>query len=156
TIDSQITANKAKVSAYQDMQSLLQSLEDSLAKLDDGTASDDAFAARSAELTSSSSTSADSLMSATIASGTAAGTHQIEIDQIAPAERIAGSTQSSRTTALGLSGTLTIGAGSGSTADIAITSGMALNDVVDAINAQSSTTGVTASVIAVTSSQYML
>src|SRR5262245_60022674 len=74
TIDSQITANKAKVSAYQDMQSLLQSLEDSLAKLDDGTASDDAFAARSAELTSSSSTSADSLMSATIASGTAAGT----------------------------------------------------------------------------------
>jgi flagellar hook-associated protein 2 len=155
TIDSQITANQAKLSAYQNMQSLLQSLESSLSALDDGSASDDAFAARTAQLTSSSSTSADSLMSATIASGTATGSHQIEIDQVASAERIAGTTTASRTTALGQSGTLTLGTGSG-TADIAITSGMALNDVIDAVNAQSSTTGVTASVIAVTSSQYML
>jgi flagellar hook-associated protein 2 len=155
TIDTQITANQAKLQAYQNMQSLLQSLESSLGALDDGTASDDAFAARTAQLGSSSSTSADSYMSATIASGTATGTHQIEIDQVASAERIAGTTASSRTTALGLSGTLTLGTGSG-TADIAITSGMALDDVVDAVNAQSTTTGVAASVIAVTSSQYML
>src|SRR5262249_529406 len=98
TIDAQITANQAKISAYEDMQGLLQSLQTSLDALDGG--SDDSFAARSAKLTSGSSTDADSLMSATIASGTATGTHQVEIAQLAAAERIAGTTAGSRTASL--------------------------------------------------------
>lgn len=48
-------------------------------------------------------------------------------------------------TALALSGSLTVGVQSGSTATVAITSDMTLTDVINSINAQTATTGVTAS-----------
>jgi len=155
-LDTQISNNETKIAAYQDMQSLLQSLESSLSTLHDSTdTTNDAFSQRSAALTASS-TSSTAEMTASVAAGTATGTHQIVIEQVATAERIAGSGVSSKTTSLGYSGTFTIGEADGSSASIAVTSDMSLSDVENAINDQSATTGVTASILQVSSSEYML
>jgi flagellar hook-associated protein 2 len=155
-LDTEISDNETKIAAYQDMQTLLQSLESSLSSLHDSTdTTNDAFSQRSAELTASS-TSSTAEMSATVAPGTATGTHEIVIEQVASAERIAGSDVSSKTTSLGYAGTFTIGEADGSSASVTVTSDMSLSDIEDAINNQSSTTGVTASILQVSSSQYML
>jgi flagellar hook-associated protein 2 len=155
-LDTEISDNETKIAGYQDMQTLLQSLESSLSSLHDSTdTTNDAFSQRSAALTASS-TSSTAEMSATVAPSTATGTHEIVIEQVAAAERIAGSDVSSKTTSLGYAGTFTIGEADGSSASVTVTSDMSLSDVEDAINNQSSTTGVTASILQVSGSQYML
>ena len=156
TIDAKITDNETKISAYQETQSRLQDLEDSLKVLSDPSDSSNVFEERSATLTSSSDASASSLMSVTVDSGTDTGPHEVEIAQLATAQRLGSAYQSSRTDELGYDGTLTVGADGSDTADIAVTSDMSLEDVRDAVNEASDTTGVTASIITVSSSQYML
>lgn len=153
SINTKIAANETKISAYQTMQTLLQNLQTYAEYLrapsDD---SKDAFSFRSTDMTSSSSTSADSLLSASIDDGTATGTHEITVRQLAKAERLGSSPQTSKTSALSLSGVFTIGESGKTAATISVTSTMSLSDIVSAVNAQSSTTGVTASVIAISTS----
>lgn len=158
TLDTEISGNEAKITAYQNMQSLLQALQSAAQALSgpDGQSSTaSAFADRTASLSSSSSTSAASLLSATVDPGTSTGTHQIVVQQLAQAEQIASASQSSESSALGYSGTFTIGAGSAS-ASITVTSGMSLSDIASAINDASAQSGVTASVVEVSSSDYVL
>lgn len=158
TLDTEISGNEAKITAYQNMQSLLQALQSAAQALSgpDGQSSTaSAFADRTASLSSSSSTSAASLLSATVDPGTSTGTHQIVVQQLAQAEQIASASQSSESSALGYSGTFTIGAGSAS-ASVTVTSGMSLSDIASAINDTSAQSGVTASVVEVSSSDYVL
>jgi flagellar hook-associated protein 2 len=155
-LETQISANETQIAAYQDMQGLLQSLEDSLSSMSDATdTSTDVFAQRSAAL-STSSTDATVEMSATVAAGTATGTHQIVVEQVATAERIASGEFSSTTAALDYSGSFYLSEADGTSAAISITSGMSLSDIEAAINDQSSATGVDASILEVSSSEYML
>lgn len=158
TINSTVSTNESKVSAYEDMQKLLTNLENAVDALRDPVdSSTDVFNKRSATLASSNgSVTASNIMSVSADAGTATGTHTVTVSQLAQAERISSGTVSSRSDALGYSGTFTIGESGKSSASITVTSDMTLNDIVSAINNNKSSTGVTASIVAVSGSSYKL
>ncbi|WP_426408877.1 flagellar filament capping protein FliD [Bradyrhizobium ganzhouense] len=157
TISTTITNNEAKVSAYQTLQTDLSTLSSGLSSLATSVVNSlatNVFATRSATLSSTGDVSASSALSMSVNNGAATGDHTLTISQIATAQKVAGTTQSSETTALGYSGTFSLGLGSGSTASISVTSTMSLQDIVDTINAQTSTTNVQASIVQVSSGSY--
>lgn len=160
TIDLKITSNEAKISAYQDLQSLLETLETSAQALraPSGTLSktDDVFQDRTAYLTANGSVDASSSVSVTTDSGAQIGSHDLKILQLAKAHKVAGAALSSSATELGYSGVISLGTADGSSADITITSDMTLSEVAEAINNQASTTGVQASILKVSDSEYEL
>ncbi|KAH2812765.1 hypothetical protein KXV85_005050, partial [Aspergillus fumigatus] len=100
--------------------------------------------------------SASSALSMSIKNGAATGDHTLTISQLASAQKVSGTAQSSQTDELGYSGSFSIGLEGGSTAAITVTSTMSLQDVVDAINAQTSTTNVQASIVQVSSTSYQM
>lgn len=159
TISTTITNNEAKISAYQTLQSDLKTLYSGLASLSTAVVnslSTSAFATRSASLSSTGDVSASSVLSMSIKNGAATGDHTLTVSQLAAAQKVSGTAQSSKTDELGYSGTFSIGLDGGSTADITVTSTMSLQDVVDAINAQTSTTNVQASIVQVSSTSYQM
>lgn len=157
-IDIQVTENEAKIQAYQEMQSLLTTLTEAADALrvpeGYGTSTDDLFEQRSAYVTGS--TDASSLLGVTVAAGTDLGTHTVEIEQLATAQKIASTGQSSSSTALGLTGSFTIAAGDGTAQTIDLTAASTLTDIATAINDSSAASGVTASVLKVSDSEYRL
>ncbi|WP_219681990.1 flagellar filament capping protein FliD [Bradyrhizobium canariense] len=159
TISTTITNNEAKISAYQTLQTDLKTLYSGLASLSTAVVnslSASAFATRSASISSTGDVSASSALSMTIKSGAAIGDHTLTISQLATANKVFGTSQSSQTDELGYSGTFSIGLKGGSTSDITVTSTMSLQEVVDAINAQTSTTNVQASIVQVSSTSYQM
>jgi flagellar hook-associated protein 2 len=157
TIETKITTNEAKISAYQTLQTDLSNLASSLDSLStsiDNSLATDVFATRAATISSTGNVSASSALSMTVNNGSATGDHTLTISQIATAEKVIGSSQSSETTALGYSGTFSIGLSGGTTSSITINSTMSLQDVADTINAQTSTTNVQASIVEVSSGSY--
>jgi flagellar hook-associated protein 2 len=159
TISTTITNNEAKISAYQTLQSDLKTLYSGLSSLSTAVVnslSTSAFATRSASLSATGDLSASSALSMSIKNGAATGDHTLTISQLATAQKVSGTAQSSQTDELGYSGSFSIGLEGGSTADITVTSTMSLQDVVDAINAQTSTTSVQASIVQVSSTSYQM
>ena len=159
SISTSITANQAKVSAYQALQTDLKTLASGLTSLSSSiinSLATNAFAARAATISSTGDVSASAALSMTVAAGAATGDHTLQIGRLATAEKVIGAAQSSQTAALGYSGTFSIGLSGGSTSDVTITSGMSLQDVADAINAQSTKTNVGASIVQVSSGSYQL
>jgi len=159
SITTTITANQAKVSAYQSLQAELSTLASGLSSLSSSiinSIATNAFATRSATITSTGDVSASSALSMSVNSGSATGDHTLQITQLATAQKVIGSSQSSSTTALGYSGTFSLGLSGGSSAAISITSSMSMQDIVDAVNAQTTTTNVQASVVQVSSGSYEL
>ncbi|WP_025037913.1 flagellar filament capping protein FliD [Bradyrhizobium sp. DOA9] len=159
TISTTITNNEAKISAYQTLQSDLQTLYSGLSSLSTAVVnslSTSAFATRAASISSTGDVSASAALSMTIKNGAAIGDHTLTISQIATAQKVVGTSQSSQTDELGYSGTFSIGLDGGATSDITITSTMSLQDVVDAINAQTSTTSVQASIVQVSSTSFQM
>lgn len=159
TITTTITNNEAKISAYQTLQSDLKTLYSGLASLSTAVVnslSTSAFATRAASISSTGDVSASSALSMTLKSGAAIGDHTLTISQLATAQKVSGASQSSQTDELGYSGTFSIGLEGGSMSDITITSTMSLQDVVDAINAQTSTTNVQASIVQVSSTSFQM
>lgn len=157
TISTSITNNEAKISAYQTLQTDLSTLSSGLSSLATAVVNSlatNAFATRAATISSTGDVSASSALSMSVSNGATTGDHTLTISQVATAQKVVGTSQSSQTSALGYSGTFSLGLGSGSTADITVTSTMSLQDVVDAINAQTSTTDVQASIVQVSSGSY--
>jgi flagellar hook-associated protein 2 len=158
-VSTKITANQAKITAYQKLQTDLSKLASDLDTLSTSIINPlvtNAFATRAATISSTGDVSASSALSMSIDNGAATGDHTLTISQIATAQKVIGATQSSQTSALGLSGTFSIGLSGGSSASITITSDMTLQQVVGAINAQTSTTNVQASIVQVSSGSYEL
>ena len=156
-ISNNITANQAKITAYQKLQTDLSKLMSDLTALNTSTINPlatNAFAARAATVSATGGLSASSVVSMSIGNGSDTGDHTLQISQLAAAQKVAGTTQSSQSSALGLSGTFSIGLAGGGSASISITSGMTLQDVAAAINAQTSTTNVQASVVQVSSGSF--
>jgi flagellar hook-associated protein 2 len=158
TLETKISTNETKIAAYEELQSLLGDLETASEALrnPESSAADDVFDARSATVTSDGSTSASSAVSMTIESGTATGSHTLQIAQVAKAEKVAGTTQSTKSDALGCSGTFSIGLSEGTSVTISVDTGMSLQDVADAINDQADSSNVQASIIKVSDSEYEL
>ncbi|UFZ04727.1 flagellar filament capping protein FliD [Bradyrhizobium ontarionense] len=158
-ISTKVTANEAKITAYQTLQTALKTLSSGLSSLATSMVNSlatNAFATRAATISATGDVSASSALSMSVSNGAATGSHTLTISQIATAHKVSGTAQSSQTTALGYSGTFSLGLSGGSTADITITSGMSMQDVVDTINAQTSTTNVEASIVQVSSGSYQL
>jgi len=157
TIDTKITANEAKIAAYQNLQSLLSTLATGTKSLSSSivnSLSSSVFGTRAATITTTGDVSASSALSMSISSGASTGDHTLTISQIATAEKVLGDAVSDKTADLGYAGTFSIGLEDGSNVDISVASGMSLEDIVDAINAQTSTTNVQASIIQVSSTQF--
>jgi len=157
TISTTITNNEAKVSAYHKLQTDLSTLSSGLSSLATAVVNSlatNVFATRAATISSTGDVSASSALSMSVSNGAATGDHTLTISQVATAQKVVGTSQPGQTSALGYSGTFSLGLGSGSTADITVTSTMSLQDVVDAINAQTSTTNVQASIVQVSSGSY--
>jgi len=158
-ISTKITANQAKVTAYQSLQTALKTLSSGLSSLATSIINPlatNAFATRAATISATGDVSASSALSMSVKNGAATGSHTLAISQIATAQKVAGAVQSSQTAALGYSGTFSLGLSGGSSAQITITSGMSMLDVVDAINSQTSNTNVEASIVQVTDGSYQL
>ncbi|MGP9814343.1 flagellar filament capping protein FliD [Rhodopseudomonas sp. NSM] len=159
TIETSITANEAKIAAYQNLQTLLGTLTTSttsMAKSIVNSLSSSTYGARAATLSSTGDVSAGSAVSMSISNGAATGDHTLTVSQIATAHKVIGSSVADKTADLGLAGVFSIGLSGGTSADISITSGMSMEDVVDTINAQSDTTNVQASIIQISSTEYAM
>lgn len=157
TVSTTITSNEAKVSAYQTLQTSLSTLSSGLSSLASSVINSlatNAFATRSATISSTGDVSASSALSMSVGNGAATGAHTLTISQVATAQKVVGTSQSSQTDELGYSGSFSIGLEGGATSDIAITSTMSLQDIVDTVNAQTSTTNVQASIVQVSSGSY--
>ncbi|ABD05472.1 Flagellar hook-associated protein [Rhodopseudomonas palustris HaA2] len=159
TIETSITANEAKISAYQNLQTLLDTLvtsTTSLSKSIVNSLSDSTFGARAATITSSGDVSASSAVSMSISNGAATGDHTLTVEQIATAHRVIGTSVADKSADMGLTGVFSLGLAGGTSVDVSITSGMSMEDIADTINAQSDSTNVQASIIQISSTEYAL
>ena len=159
-IDLKVTANEAKIAAYQGMQSLVKSIATAAQALraPSGTslASSDVFKSRAAYLTANGSVDASSSVSATVATGASTGSYDLKIQQLARTHKVASAELASQTADLGYAGTISLGIDSSKLTDISVTADMSLAEIAEAINAQKGTSGVQASVLKISSSQYQL
>jgi flagellar hook-associated protein 2 len=164
-IQTEINTNNTQVAAYQNMQSLLTALQTAASNLTteslEGT---NVFQSRAANLSSSGSTAASSILSAAVADGTASGTHTVVVNQLAASEAdtsatlaLTSSAAISTLTGSTFNGSITI-AENGKTSPQAVTisSSMTLSQVAAAINGASTSNGVTASVVSVDASHQVL
>lgn len=156
TIDAKVTANKTKISSYQTLQTLLQAVSDSMSTLASAAYSSvstatNAFDEKQAYLTASDGADATDVLAVSADADATASSYEITVTQLAKAQKVASAMQTSSSTALGLDGVMSIGAGDNTAVDITVTSDMTLADLSAAINAQTSTSGVTATVISTSS-----
>ena len=160
TIDTKISDNEAKLEAYEEMQTLLQDVVTAAQALrsPSGTTaqSDDVFRSRSAYLTANGDVDASSVLSVTVEDGSDFGTYDVEIQQIAKAHKVISGSVTSKTEELGYEGVFKIGIEGGETAQITVDATMTMDELAEAINAATDTTGVTASVIKVADGEYEL
>jgi flagellar hook-associated protein 2 len=152
TIDAKVTANKTRISSYQTLQSLLQAVSDSMSDLASSTyssisTSTNAFDEKQAYLTASDGADATDILAVSADSDAVASSYEITVTQLAKAQKVASAMQTSAKTALDLDGVMSLSAANGAAVDITVTATMTLNDLSTAINAQTATSGVTATVI---------
>ena len=94
------------------------------------------------------------LFTATASSSASAGTYDVEVQELARANKMSGAVQASASTALGLSGEFAI---NGSRVAVTATDTLgSIRDKINALNAGSTPTGVTASVLSTGSSEFRL
>lgn len=153
-LDVKIEANEAKAAAYENLQSLLQTLASGIDGLRNRTASTGASSNLFSEMTAYLSN--DDALAVTADEDAEAGTYSVVVQQLATKHKIGGSETASRTDALGLSGSFSLSAGDGTATAIAIDSDDSLVDIKDAINEQTAATGVAASIIQVSEGGYKL
>jgi flagellar hook-associated protein 2 len=160
TYESKITANEAKISAYEEAASLLSDLEDAVAVLraPSGTLKDgeDVFQGRTAYLTGVGGADTDSTLSVTVDDGADTGSYSLTVQQLATAHKVASSSYASRSDDLGLSGSITLGIDGGDGVAIDIDADMSLADIAQAINNVKTSSGVQATVLKVSDSAYQL
>ncbi|NYZ16170.1 flagellar filament capping protein FliD [Azospirillum sp. RWY-5-1] len=153
-IDATITENEATISAYSDLQDLLLAMNDAIDGLRNRSASTGAsenlFSQRTAYV------SDDDVLSVTADDDAEEGTYLIEVQQIATKHKISSDATSSRTEGMGLEGSFTIGLDGGESVTVEVESDDTLEEIRDAINAQKSTSGVSASIVQVDDGSYQL
>ncbi len=155
-LENRITENDTQIAAFTDLQALLQTLGDSLNGLRNppgfSNLNDDIFELNAAFLSSSSTTPATNLLGATVDSTAADGIIDLEILQIATAHKVSSDPIVDVTAALGVTETLTIGLVGAPVEEqfnLSIDATTTTADIVAAVNSQSGTTGVRASLIKV-------
>ncbi len=160
-IDVKIDSNTKKAEAYTTLQTLSGNVQTALKNLRtsygfSNTNANYAFGARSGTLSTSGTTDPTKLIGVTIDAGTTLGNYEIEVVQKARAHRIASDMATSSTTALGMNGSFQIGIAGNTAATINVTNAMTMTDIAAAINATSSTSGVSATVLKVSDTSYQM
>ncbi len=166
TIETRIDANAEQITALGDLRALLTSLRQSLSTLRGAITlggAGDVFSAKQVFATTSRTdgtapSAAGNLVGVSTTNAAAAGSHTIEVLRTAAAQKVASSSFSSETTALSLSGTFEV-TGGGGTATITVSSTDTLQDIRDRINTANtgaSGTGVSASVVEISSTEFIL
>ena len=162
TVETEIDEVELEIAAFEDLQTLLEALEDAAEELTAQTeldsSRDDVWVGKSAYLSSSDANfDASDVVGVLVDDTAATGSYAIEITQLASAHKLGGDTTTDSTTAMSLSGTISLVAGDDYEAvNIEISADMSLDDIADAINDQKSTTGVSASVLQISDDEYML
>jgi flagellar hook-associated protein 2 len=161
TLDAKVTANTTKISAYQTLQGLLDDVTSAMSSLKSttysslSTSTGNAFDDKTAYLTASDGADATDVIAVSADSDAVAASYSIAVTQLAKAMKAASDSHDA-STALGASGDFTIGVAGGTSATIAVTSDMTLSGLAEAINEQSDTTGVSATLLKVSSGAYKL
>lgn len=160
TYETKITDNETKIAAYEDAADLLATLQDAAAALRSATDSsgsdDDVFQERTAYLTAVGGVDTDSTLSVSAEAGAETGSYSITVQQLATAHKVASGSYSSSSSDLSLAGSFTLGVEGGTSVTVEITEDMSLSEIADAINDESSTSGVKATVLKVSDSSYQL
>ncbi len=159
TLETQVEENDTTIAAYEEMQGYLSDLMDALDTLRNAsgsTSTESVFDSRAAYLTASDGTDASSFVGVAVDDGTASQSFTLEIEQLALSHKVGSGTQSSSGEALAFSGSFTLGATDGESATITVDSTMSLEDIAAAINDETGTSGVQASVLKVSDGSYML
>ncbi|MBL0177516.1 MAG: flagellar filament capping protein FliD [Gemmatimonadetes bacterium] len=139
--EAQSSANTAQTNALNTYRGLLDKVRTASKTLRTGTA----FDAMSTTTSVLSGTRA--IASATADATATAGSYQIKVDQLAKAEKLAGTIGRDAATALGAGGTLTV---NGQTVTVAATDTLTtLRDSINALNSGSTPSGVTATILTV-------
>lgn len=157
----EVDQNTAKIGAYQELETLSKNLKTSLDQLkgNPGLFDDNetAFDLKSGTVATSNGTDFTSILDISIDKEAIAGSYEIEVTQIAQAQKVIGTSVADQNADLGYTGTFDLGlSGGGTTSTISVAATDSLADIATRINTQSETTGVTASVIKVSETDYQL
>jgi len=123
-IQSKLTANNSSISNLSSVSSLLSKLKSASDALD-----------TAAEVGSYKATSGSAAIVASSSGLATPGQYSIQVDQLAKEQRTYSNTIASVGTALGQAGTLKLGVGAGTTADVTIAATDTIDDVIGKINA---------------------
>jgi len=153
----QIDSNTTKLSALSTFQGLLTTLQSAAGILRNPVVTSgnaDVFDSRQVLATESGTIDAANLFGASITDNATLGNYSLTINRVATADTITSSTNFANADTLQpvtADGNLTLNG-----TDIALTTGMTLNQIRDAINGKTTDTGVRASVVKVTDNSYKL
>lgn len=155
-IDTQIESIETRITAYQELQSLLLDLQDASLALRDAAGSDGKDASAYLDRTAYIEGDAAESLGATIEQGADEGIYDVEIQQIAKAHKVGSDTFTDPDAAAGLAGSFTLGLVGGDSTSIEVTADQSLRDVAATINDAAADTGVSATILKVSDSEYML
>ncbi len=166
TLENRVTDNEATIAALQELRTFLNTFKNTLSNLRGAVTvgnTSDIFAAKE---TFASTTRTDgvtpsaaaNLLGVSVTNAATAGSHTIEVLRVAAAHKVGGGTVADQMAELGFSGSFDI-TGSGGTATITVQSTDTLQDVRDRLNnanTGTNATGVSASVVQVSASEFVL
>jgi len=161
-IERKIEVGEAKVKAYGELRSKLEEMQEALDGLRNppgfAGVEDNLFERKAAYFSSDTTTQPGSLLAVQASNRADTASFDLTVDSLATAHKVMSDAFTSADEALGIAAaeTLTLGLGGGDTADIAVTADMDVYDLRDAINAESATTSVQASVLKVADADYRL
>jgi flagellar hook-associated protein 2 len=166
-LQTTIDDNTKKVTAYGDLKTLLQTLQNSLSQLRGAVSVDNStnvFQAKQAFASTSRTdgaapSSATDLIGVTVTNAATVGAHTIEIQRLATAHKLTTQAFSATNTGLGLAGSFKMQLGSGTATTITVSASDTLQDIRDRINAAntgSTASGVAASIVSVGTNQNYL
>jgi len=166
SIEIKMLENEAEIAAYEEMQTLLQdflSALDTIRGTDNSlTDADDVFSLRDAYLTGYGGVDAESAVVVTADDGIDVATYELQVLQLATSQKVAGDVFEDNASELGISGTFTLELDGAeyedgeSAVEIDITDDMSLDDIAEEINIYSDDSGVKASVIRISDTEYKL
>lgn len=150
-IDVRVQRNVGKQTGFNELQTLARNLQNSFTALRKSygavVSETSRFGLKSGTLsTAASGVDVNNLLGVTISNSASAGDNTIRVTRLAKEQIVQGSSYADPTVALGQTGDFSIGLSGGTSVNISVTAGMNLNDLASAINAQSGTTKVAASV----------
>lgn len=158
-IDIQVQENDLKIAAYEELYGLAQNIQDSLGSLKSSTSFLDdeknVFVQRVGDL-SSNGAAPTGLIDVGIEEGADLGSYSIVVEQKAEAFSIGSTAITDQSAALGFTGSFTLGIDGFTDEQIDVTATDSLADIAVAINASSATSGVSASILKVSETDYQL